>query len=161
MTRVPDLGPRGEGWVLVQFVLLGGIVLAGLAGLPGAGWSGAIRIAQVGLGSLAIGFGALLALGGVIALGRSLSPFPSPTEANRLVESGVYRYVRHPVYAGIVLASFGWGLVAGSLLAIALALLLLGWFDLKARREEAWLAARHPDYAAYRTRTRKFLPFLY
>ena len=52
-------------------------------------------------------------------------------------------------------------IVLGLAIVIVLALLVLAWFDLEARREEAWLAARHPDYAAYRTRTRKFVPFLY
>jgi protein-S-isoprenylcysteine O-methyltransferase Ste14 len=77
------------------------------------------------------------------------------------VESGVYRYLRHPIYAGLVLAGLGWGLVTAAPAAIALTLLLLVWLDLKARREEAWLAARHPGYEAYRARTRKFLPFVY
>jgi protein-S-isoprenylcysteine O-methyltransferase Ste14 len=39
---------------------------------------------------------------------------------------------------------------------------LLGcFFDLKARREEAWLLAAYPAYAAYRVRVRKLVPFIY
>ncbi len=96
-----------------------------------------------------------------MALGSSLSPFPRPTVANQLVETSAYRYVRRAVYAGIVLAGIGWGLLTASFQATLLSFVLLLWFDLKARREEAWLAARHPSYAAYRARTRKFVPFLY
>ena len=113
------------------------------------------------LGCLAIAAGGLLAIRGVLDLGASLSPFPRPTNANRLVETGAYRRVRHPVYAGLVLAGIGWGLVTASLVAVGLSLLLLFWLDLKSRREEAWLAARHPGYAAYRTRTKRFVPFVY
>jgi protein-S-isoprenylcysteine O-methyltransferase Ste14 len=36
-----------------------------------------------------------------------------------------------------------------------------GFFDLKARREEAWLLAAYPGYAAYRRRVRKLFPFVY
>jgi protein-S-isoprenylcysteine O-methyltransferase Ste14 len=142
-------------------MLLAGIGLAGLAALPASGWSGAPRVAEAGLGCLAIVGGALFAFRGVLDLGASLSPFPRPTNANRLVETGAYRLVRHPVYAGLVLAGVGWGLVTAPLVAVGLSLLLLFWLDLKSRREEAWLAARHPAYAAYRTRTRKFVPFVY
>jgi protein-S-isoprenylcysteine O-methyltransferase Ste14 len=35
------------------------------------------------------------------------------------------------------------------------------WMDLKARREEAWLLARYPGYAAYRARSRRFVPRIY
>jgi protein-S-isoprenylcysteine O-methyltransferase Ste14 len=140
---------------------MAGIGAAGVAALPGAGWSGISRTIEAGLGGAAIVTGMLLAIRGVLDLGGSLSPFPRPSSANRLVDSGAYRYVRHPVYAGLVLAGLGWGLLTAAPIAIALTLILFGWFDLKARREEAWLVARHADYAAYRTRTRKFVPFVY
>jgi protein-S-isoprenylcysteine O-methyltransferase Ste14 len=40
--------------------------------------------------------------------------------------------------------------------------LLAVLFDLKARREEAWLIERFPEYADYRARTpRRFVPWLY
>ena len=41
------------------------------------------------------------------------------------------------------------------------AALLLVFFDIKSRREEAWLVARFPAYADYRRRVRKLIPFIY
>jgi protein-S-isoprenylcysteine O-methyltransferase Ste14 len=38
---------------------------------------------------------------------------------------------------------------------------LLAFFDLKSRREERWLAEQFEGYEAYRSRTRKLLPWLY
>jgi protein-S-isoprenylcysteine O-methyltransferase Ste14 len=77
------------------------------------------------------------------------------------VETGAYRLVRHPIYGGLVAASLGWGLLTASAPALAGAAVLLAFFRLKSAREEAWLVARYPGYAAYRGRTRRMLPFLY
>ena len=50
MSRVPPLGPRGEGWVVIQFVLLGLAVVAGLVG--GGAWSRELRWATTAAGVL-------------------------------------------------------------------------------------------------------------
>jgi len=69
--------------------------------------------------------------------------------------------VRHPVYGGAILVGLGWSLAAAPL-GLAPTALLAVLFDLKARREEAWLIERFPDYAVYRLRTRwRFVPWLY
>ena len=53
--------------------------------------------------------------------------------------------------------------LSGRLVApiIALAVVLLGFFDLKSRREERWLEERFPEYPAYRAQTRRLVPWLY
>ncbi len=48
-----------------------------------------------------------------------------------------------------------------TLLVLAAFLALFGFFDLKSRREEAWLAERFPGYADYRARTKRFIPWAY
>src|SRR5260221_12937160 len=159
--RVPHLGPGGEGWVGGRVVLLGAIGAAGLARVRDEPDLNASSVMTAGLGALAILIGAALAIRGILDLGRSLTPMPRPVDANRLVETGTYRLVRHPIYSGLVLAGLGWGIATLSPLAVALALGLFVWLDLKARIEEAWLADRHPGYGAYRARTRKFIPFIY
>ena len=44
---------------------------------------------------------------GVIALGRTITPFPEPSEQTVLVRSGIYSAIRHPIYAGLMLAALG------------------------------------------------------
>ena len=158
MSRLPTLGPRGEGWVFLQIVLFGLIVLAGTLG---PAWTGAARAITGVVGAVAIAAGALLAVKGVLDLRENLTPLPHPKSGNRLVERGAYRYVRHPIYGGLMLAAGGWGLWTASLPALGMTVVLLVFFDLKSRREEHWLQARHPDYAAYRSRTRRFFPLIY
>ncbi len=158
MSGLPSLGPRGEGWVIIQFVLLS---LVGLAGFVGPAWGGDLRLASgiAGLALMAAGTG--LGAWGLVELRDALTPLPYPRGGAQLVESGAYRLARHPIYGGIVIGALGYGLATASPLAMLGALVLLGFFRLKSAREEVWLVARYPGYPAYRARTRRLLPFLY
>ncbi len=156
--RLPDLGPRGEGWFLVQIVILAGIAAAGLVG---PAWSGVPRAVGIVVGAPFVGAGGLLAIRGVADLGVNLTVFPKPREGGRLVETGAYGLVRHPIYGGLILGAFGWGLLAASPVALAGAVVLAAFFDLKSRREEVWLLEQLDGYERYRARTRRLLPWLY
>jgi protein-S-isoprenylcysteine O-methyltransferase Ste14 len=158
VSRLPDLGRRGEGYVALQLLL----VLAILVTVPlGPAWAGVGRTVGtiVGVG-LMVG-GAWLVLRGIVDLGENLTPWPRPRDANRLVDTGAYRLVRHPIYGGQVIGGLGLGLLAASPATILAALGLALLFSVKSRREEAWLLERHPEYPAYRARTRRLIPWLY
>ena len=157
MTRLPSLGPRGEGWVAVQGLLL---AIAAAAGLLGPSWSGAIRVATSVVGVILIVGGGVLAARGMRDLRDALTPLPYPRADAELVENGVYALVRHPIYGGLVLAAVGWGLLTASPAALVASVALLGFFELKSRREEAWLERRFAGYAAYRGRTRRLIPWI-
>ena len=158
MTTVPSLGPRGEGWVALQLLLM---AATAAAALTGPAWSGAARVATTAGGLAVIGAGGLLAVRGATDLRAALSPFPRPRDGAELVVKGAYRIVRHPIYSGIILAAAGWSLLAAAPFVLLGAAALFALFDLKSRREEAWLLERHPGYAAYRRTTRKLIPGLY
>ena len=149
---------RGEGWVVAQFPLYGLAVLAPHLGpvwprvLARSGW-------LAGLPLLAAG--AYLFARGLLDLGASFTPLPKPKDDARLVREGAYRIVRHPIYAGVTLAALGWALLTANTTRLALAGVVLLFFDAKARREEAWLVEKYPAYAAYRREVRKLLPGLY
>jgi len=157
-TRLPALGPRGEGWVLLQGILLATIAAAGTIG---PAWEGSARSATSAAGVGLLAAGAILLGRGILDLRENLTPLPHPRADARLVETGAYRLVRHPIYGGLVLGAAGWGLLSASPAAMLGAGVLLVFFDLKSRREEAWLAERFPDYPAYRSRTRRLIPWTY
>lgn len=109
---------------------------------------------------LCLTIAAILGSASLLTLGRNLTPLPYPVEDNELVESGVFRIVRHPLYAAIMIAFGGWTLFTMSLLHLVMAIAGIVLLERKASKEEAWLTERHPEYRDYAARTGKFIPKL-
>lgn len=146
-------GTRGEWWVVVQTVLLAAVAL-----LPPAGPK--VVSAPVGAAAVAL-IGAVMLAAGAAALGSSLSILPSPREGARVVRGGVYRWVRHPIYDGVILLTIGWAVYRGDLWHVVLAVATGLFYVAKASREERYLLERFPDYESYRRRTWRFVPWVY
>jgi protein-S-isoprenylcysteine O-methyltransferase Ste14 len=107
----------------------------------------------LGLGVMAAG--EALAVAGMASLGRSFSIF---SEVRELATAGLYRFVRHPLYLGEMIAVWGYVLAWSAPWAISCALLFTALQSWRARIEERRLLAFHPEYAAYRDRTGFLLP---
>lgn len=149
------MGKRGEGWFVLQLALFAVILLAPrVPALTLPLWLRA-------LGAVTLAGAGVFGTGGVLALGRNLTPFPKPIEGGELVTTGVYSIVRHPIYTGLILGTLGWGLLRANLLGVMLAVVLFIFFDLKSRREEQWLCEAYASYAAYQQRVRKLIPWVY
>jgi protein-S-isoprenylcysteine O-methyltransferase Ste14 len=152
---IPELGPRGEGWVIGQVAFAAVVILAGIAG---PGWFDVAAHFFLVIGIAIAILGSVVLVAGVVGLGRSLTPFPKPSERSTLRIRGAYRVVRHPIYGGFVLIALGWSLMSSPLALCATAFLAV-LLDLKSRREESMLAARYPDYEGYRRQVRwRFIP---
>ena len=157
-SRLPSLGPHGEGWVALQGALL---ALEALCGWRGPRWPRRARALRLLLAATLLLSGTALFAGGSRRLGRQLTPFPKPMAAGELRRDGAYGLVRHPIYGGVFLVASAWALVA-SPLALLPAALVVPFFDLKRRREEAWLVAQHDGYEDYRREVRhRFIPFVW
>jgi protein-S-isoprenylcysteine O-methyltransferase Ste14 len=161
MASLPSLGRRGEGWVVLQVATLGLVVIAGRF-LPGPR-TGQLHAVAFIVGVAVMVAGAVLATFAVTELRRSdaFTAVPRPRTEGHLVETGPYRYVRHPVYSGMLLGSLGWAVARLSWPALLAIVVLAVVLDLKRRREEAWLVDRYAGYAAYLQRTRALFPFIY
>jgi protein-S-isoprenylcysteine O-methyltransferase Ste14 len=139
-------------FVIVQFALILLIIV-----LPsGRAWqtSSAVDLAARALEMA----GLVVLLVGLVNLGRSLTPLPTPVPDGRLQSGGLYRYVRHPIYSGIMALAVGTAVRSGSIPVALCAGGLVGWFMLKARWEEERLRRRYPDYAPYASVTPRFVP---
>ncbi len=147
---------RGGRWVVGQGALLG-LVIAGGVLCRNQWHSLALTLCGTFLLIIATGCG----LAGTVSLGRNLTPFPKPLARARLVQTGIYGRLRHPLYTAVFCGSVGWALVWRSWPAGLAALALGPFFDAKARREERWLRQQFPEYSSYEQRVRRFIPWVY
>ena len=154
-------GARGEWYVAAQLVLMAAVFFAPrtLPGLPA--WP--VSLARICIvAGAALGFaGASLLLASLFRLGSNLTPLPYPKTDATLVQTGPYRIVRHPMYAGGIVLAFGWALLVRGWLTLGYAAVLLVFLDIKSAREERWLTDRFPDYPDYQRRVRKLIPFVH
>jgi protein-S-isoprenylcysteine O-methyltransferase Ste14 len=106
--------------------------------------------------------GAAVAVWAWITMGIfRLRVMPHPSGKVALLETGPYRWIRHPMYSGLAIASFGLVLTNPSPWRIICLLSLCVVLEWKSRYEERLLLAHFLDYAQYRTRTWRFVPGIY
>ena len=147
---MPRPSPPDLVLVGLQSVLLAGVLFAPApfaVSVPGA-W----RLGFTAVKYLAVGFGAVAAL----QLGSGLTPWPTPRAGARLVTTGVFALVRHPIYAALLALCFASALASGSPVRLLFALALFVLIRRKVRYEEGLLARRYADYAAYAKRVKRF-----
>ncbi len=139
-------------WVAGQAILLGALILLpSRDDWPTPGWLETIASIVFFAGLATIGLAAL-------RLGTALTPTPVPNQRGTLSTTGFYRYVRHPIYTGVLAVVAGMTLRSGSWIHLAIAAATVVFFDRKATWEEQQLTERFPDYPAYAATTPKFVP---
>ena len=96
-----------------------------------------------------------------IYLGRNWSPRPAVKEHHELVTTGPYRYVRHPIYTGIILMAVSFAFT-GSIIGIVAFFMAGIVFVLRIEKEEKIMLELFPnEYPAYQTKTKKLIPFIW
>ena len=112
------------------------------------------------IGAAVFATGIALAIWARVILGRNWGMPTTQKEDPELVTTGPYRFVRHPIYSGILLGVLGTAL-ATNLIGLIVVALLGAYFYYSASVEEKNLTATFPtDYPAYRTRTKMLIPFV-
>ena len=112
---------------------------------------------------------ALVVLAGVlftwwarIHLGRFWSNEITRKEGHRVIDTGPYALVRHPIYTGLIAAILATGVAVGTATAILGAVLIAFGLSVKAKAEEGFLTSElDPSaYDSYRRRVPMLIPFL-
>ncbi len=94
-------------------------------------------------------------------LGKLWSAFVTRKADHRIIDTGPYGIVRHPIYTGIILAAFAVAILKGTAYAIAGVLVVTVGFWIKARLEEHFLRddLGAETYDSYRRRVPMLIPF--
>lgn len=108
------------------------------------------------IGAIISLLGFVVILVAILQLNKNLTPFPTPKERGELINTGLYKFVRHPIYSGIFLGSFGIALYTGSYWQLFVSITLLILFYFKSNYEESLLIQKYTDYKEYMKKTRKF-----
>mmetsp|Transcript_3758 Transcript_3758/g.7186 ORF Transcript_3758/g.7186 Transcript_3758/m.7186 type:complete len:378 (+) Transcript_3758:56-1189(+) len=150
-----QFGSRGEKYIVAQILLIYSVAL------------GHIPLLKNFFHAL---FGPLLFVGGlgitgiaIKQLNGSFTPFFSPLPSGsggKVITSGLYQYVRHPIYAGNLAAMVGWSVTTGSAMRLLLTLVYFLVVDRKSQREEEALMVEFgTEYGTFKTKVpNRFFP---
>jgi protein-S-isoprenylcysteine O-methyltransferase Ste14 len=106
--------------------------------------------------------GMTIAFVAVFTLRRSYSGTLVIREDHQLITHGIYRYTRHPVYLGVIMAILGLPIFASSLYGLLIMLVLIPIFLYRIGMEERLLTEEFGDaYRDYQETTSKLVPFIY
>lgn len=103
-------------------------------------------------------FGIFMICLGMLQLNKNLSPFPTPKNDSALLTGGLFKYVRHPIYTGILITTFFLAFYLSSGYKLIIFLLLTILFYFKSEYEEKALQQKFPEYQSYKASTGKFIP---
>ncbi len=98
----------------------------------------------------------------IVVLGRFYVGTVKLMTDQKVVDTGPYRLIRHPVYAGLILAALGLGLALQSWAAIILVLAGASFFGPRMYFEERFLRAELGEqYVEYCRKTKRLIPFIF
>ena len=101
------------------------------------------------VGFLLIIISTIVMLISIKELGSNLSPFPKPIVNGNLITSGIYRFIRHPMYYSLILISFGFFLTKLSFYHLGLTISLALIIKFKIILEEKYLNKKFKNYFLY------------
>jgi protein-S-isoprenylcysteine O-methyltransferase Ste14 len=105
--------------------------------------------------------GVILAIWARACLGRNWGIPMAEKASPDLVTAGPYSHIRHPIYAGIILAILG-SAIGQSILWVIPLVIVVPYFVFSARREEKLMSEKFPrQYPAYMDRSNMLIPFLF
>lgn len=138
--------------VLLQFATAAAIVL-------GTPWNGPPTVLGCLLSGTLLVFGCGLAVWAWLVMGwRRLRIMPHPASDAQLLQHGPYRWIRHPMYAGLLIAAAGCVSWDADLFRVVLWLGLALVLVAKTKIEEELLCEKFADYPLYRSKSWRLFP---
>lgn len=155
------MSDKAKGWVLVliQFMLLAIILFSSAYEFKYINRPFMPVIHYVGVSLILIG--SLFFIVILINFGQFMTPNPVPRANYKLKTTGVYKYIRHPMYFTVLILMVGIVLYFHAFYSFAWIVILFIFFIFKSTAEEKFLSTKFPEYTAYRLSTKRILPFIY
>ncbi|MCG6963950.1 MAG: isoprenylcysteine carboxylmethyltransferase family protein [Acidobacteria bacterium] len=152
---------RGSMRLLWLSICLGVVLATAAEWVPGTQLPVPLPTIRVAALALLVG-GLVVRWTAILTLGRLFTVDVAIHSDHDVVEHGLYRYMRHPSYTGLLIAFVGLGLFFADWLSIVVLLvpIILGVLNRVVKEERALLESLGPAYAAYCARTRRFVPGL-
>jgi protein-S-isoprenylcysteine O-methyltransferase Ste14 len=114
------------------------------------------------LGLVLFGLGLATILSARVTLDRMYSLDVTIQKNHQLITTGLYRYIRHPIYSGVIIQALGFSLLFRSWIGLAAMIPVAAFFLLRIKDEEAVLQKEFgPQWKTYCERTWRFIPYLY
>jgi protein-S-isoprenylcysteine O-methyltransferase Ste14 len=111
------------------------------------------------LGALLTMLGVAFACWARYVLGRNWSSVVQVKKDHELIQSGPYRWVRHPIYTGLLLAFFGTAMAIGEWRGVICVVIVAVSFWFKLKLEERWMRENFgAAYEGYMQRTKALIP---
>jgi protein-S-isoprenylcysteine O-methyltransferase Ste14 len=112
-----------------------------------------------GIGLVFTAAGLCFAVWARMHLGKYWSGRITLKENHRVIQTGPYALVRHPIYSGLILALFGTAIILGTISAFAGFAFMLISLVRKLKIEETWLCSQFgAEYESYRNRVKALIP---
>ena len=102
------------------------------------------------LGYLTILIAFIILVFAIKDLGRNLSPLPKPIKNSNLVTTGIYRFIRHPMYYSLIFLSIGVFITKLSIYYLFLSMILALIIKFKITLEEEYLNNKFKNYSLYK-----------
>ncbi len=155
LIRRPSAQSRGAGGRIADAAAVGGtVVVLGISHAPRT----VENLLVIAAAEVLMTIGLVVMVIGLASLGRSFGIMP---RARGLVQSGLYRWVRHPIYLGEFLVFAGILILAISPLTLTVYAVFVAVQVYRLVMEERTLSEAYPSYVEYRTRTARLLPGVY
>lgn len=103
----------------------------------------------------------LLGFWAVMTMHFRVSIFPEVRSDQQLFTGGPYRFIRHPMYTAVLLATFSWVMHRIDIISLFAWLCLLIDLMIKLFYEERLLREKFSDYEAYTMRSKRLIPWIY
>lgn len=117
-----------------------------------------IRVLIV-IGTVMVGAGCIINIIGRFNLGRNWANHIKIYEEHKLIQTGMYDLVRHPLYSSIMAMLYGGVLVYRNILCFALVtFVFIPFMYYRAKQEESLLEIAFPEYESYKNKTGMFFP---